>query len=87
MFTAIKAAANKDLRLIPAEAVRLHACLDAIWHVARPYASQQNPPQVGSKDYGHLKTVFNNLMLVNEARVRQWIQDAATTVHSELHSC
>lgn len=80
IFAAIKAAANKELMLIPTEVVHLHVCLEAVWTVAEPHLQQRRLPTVGSQDYRQMKAMFNEVMLVNEAKVRNWIRETATAV-------
>lgn len=81
IFAALKAAANKELMLVPAEVVHLHVCLEAVWTVAEPRPQQRRLPTVGSQDYRQMKAMFNEVMLVNEAKVRSWIRETATAVN------
>eukprot|EP00892_Ulva_mutabilis_P006456 jgi/Ulvmu1/4182/UM019_0161.1 len=80
IFAAVKAAAHKDLMLVSTEVVHLHICVDAVWGISRRHTVQQNNAAMGSEDYRKLKKVFNEVMLANEAKVRQWIRETASCV-------
>lgn len=72
--------------LVPEEVVHLHVCLDAVWNVAGPHRLHKHVPGVGSHDYKHLKTIFNEVMLVNEKKVRNWILNTATAISGGRHA-
>lgn len=62
--------------LVPRELVHLHVCVDAVWKVSGPQALQYDMDS-GTDAYRKLKAAFNEVMLVNEVKVRQWIRETA----------
>ena len=87
ILAAIKAAANKDLMLVPTEVAHLHVCIEAIWHVAGHHLLQPQVPAVGSHNYRQLKFIFNEVMLANERKIRIWILHTAKAVNRNTETC